>query len=339
MTMGAIQVVTTAHWDGDPRLNRHVAYLTAAGKRAGIVSFSGHRRPIALLRALVHIARTRAEVFILPDPELYFPGSLVARLTGRRAVIDIHEDYAKAAQARQWVPAPLRPLVAALAAGVVALGRATAWRVMVAAPELSREGDHLVLNIPDPADLSPDPYDGSKRLVYIGDLTLARGALAMVDVVAALDDSYELTLIGRADPETLEAINRRVSDLDVVHRVVITGRLSHSSAWERAKGSLVGLNLLEPVPAYIEAVATKLWEYMSIGLPPLVSDLPGQARMISRIDPDLVCANPVAAAETIEALSRDHDRRRQLGERARTLLEEAWTEHRPDRVVQEVVVP
>lgn len=339
MSSEGVLVVTTAHWEGDPRLNRHVAYLTNRATPADLVSFHTNRRPAALARALVCIARTKAAVVILPDPELYLPGSLVARLTGKRAVIDIHEDYTKTAQARQWIPRPLRSLVAFLAGGLIAMGRATAWRVMVAAPELARDHDYVALNIPDPGALSPASYDGSNRLVYVGDLTVARGALAMVDVLAALDDTYELLLIGRAGPETLRLIRERSAERNVLDRVVITGRLPHTEAWERASGSLVGLNLLEPVPAYREAVATKLWEYMAVGLPPLVSDLPGQARLLSRVDPDLVCAGPEDAAAVIGELGRDHERRRALGDRARATFEDAWAANRPDRVVQEVVLP
>lgn len=339
MRPGEVLVVTTAHWEGDPRLNRHVTYLTQGGTRADLVSFHTYWRPAALGRALASIARTKASVVILPDPELYLLGSLVARLTGKRAVIDIHEDYAKTAKARHWIPRPLRPLVALLAGGLIALGRAAAWRVMVAAPELARDGDHVALNIPDPADLSPAPYDGSKRIVYVGDLTPARGALAMVDVLTALDDGYELLLIGRAGPETLQLINERSAEGGVSDRVVITGRLPHADAWERASGSLVGLNLLQPVPAYVEAVATKLWEYMAVGVPPLVSDLPGQARLLATIDSDLVSTSPESAAAMIEELSRDHERREALGHRVRSTLEDAWVANRPDRVVQDVVVP
>jgi hypothetical protein len=72
---------------------------------------------------------------ILPDQDLFLLGSLAVRLTGKRPVIDIHEDYAKAAAARSWIPGYLRPIVGLLARLAVALGRWAAWRAIVAAPE------------------------------------------------------------------------------------------------------------------------------------------------------------------------------------------------------------
>jgi glycosyltransferase involved in cell wall biosynthesis len=89
----------------------------------------------------------------------------------------------------------------------------------------------------------------------------------------------------------------------------------------------------------MEAVATKLWEYMAIGLPVVVSDLPGQSRVVSQIHADLVCPTPVEAADVIRRLADDPELRRTLGEQARRLVEEKWEASRPDRVVQSLLEP
>jgi glycosyltransferase involved in cell wall biosynthesis len=339
MTQRVVEIVTTAHWEGDPRLNRHVRYLRDAGHAATLTSFGSSSRIAAMWRGSIAIARSEADVVIIPDPEMFFLGSLIARVTGVSPVIDIHEDYGKAAMARAWVPPWTRWFVKAVATLAVWCGRLVSWRVLVAAPELARQNDHVALNLPDPESLPPGENHGSRRLVYVGDLTEARGATAMVQMLAALDNSFHLLLIGGADPDTVDSILGSAKDLGVADRLEMTGRLTHGEAWRLARGALAGLNLLEPVPAYRLAVATKLWEYMAIGLPPIVSDLAGQGQLISRIDPELVCSTPEQAATAAKLLASDPGRRAAIVEQGRRLLEDAWEESRPDLAVQRVVEP
>jgi glycosyltransferase involved in cell wall biosynthesis len=332
-------IVSTSHWAGDPRLNRHLDYLAAVGRTGTLTTFSSEPRLVALWKSLKEIATTRAGHVLMPDPDLFFLGSLVARITGKKPVIDIHEDYGKAAMAREWVADWARPLVRALADLAVALGRLAAWRVLVAAPELAQKGDHVALNIPDPARLRPSPYDGSKRIVYVGDVTKARGALAMVEMLSGLDESFCLVMVGRVSPETADEISATAAQRGVEARIELTGQIEHDRAWAAARGSLVGLNLLADVPAYREAVATKLWEYMSIGLPPVVSDLPGQRRLLSRLDSALIAASPGEAAQIVKDLDSDPVRRSTLASACRRLVEDAWAENRPDLAVQGVFEP
>ena len=339
MSGNDVAIVSTAHWQGDPRLNRHVTYLERAGHHVTLSTHSDQTRPAALIGALRDIWSGEGRIVILPDPELFVLGSLVARLRRRLAIIDIHEDYAKAAMARPWIPDLLRPFVKVLAALNSRIGRGIAWRTMTAAPELTRTGDHVVLNLPDPASVDPMPFRGDKSLVYIGDLTIARGAVEMVEVLSHLDETFSLTLIGPASQEVNTAITSVASKLGVATHVKKPGRLAHSEAWTAAGGSLAGLSLLADVPAYREAVATKVWEYMAHGIPPVVSDLPGQRRLVSQLDASLICGSPKEAAAAIRRLADDQAKRTELGERARSLVEKAWSEHRPDLAVQSVVEP
>lgn len=339
MIDNVVAIVSTAHWQGDPRLNRHVSYLQAAGYQVTLSTHSDKPRGAALLGALSGIWRGDGRRVILPDPDLFVLGSLVARLRRKLPILDIHEDYAKAAMARPWIPDYLRPIVRALASLNTVIARAVAWRTMTAAPELSTEGDFLVLNLPDPASVDPSPYEGDRRLLYIGDLTLARGAVEMIEVLSHLDETFELVLVGPTDVEVGKTISEIAAKLGVSGRVITTGRLSHREAWTTASGSLVGLSLLTDVPAYREAVATKLWEYMAHGIPPVVSDLPGQRRLIAQLDESLICRSTAEVAAAIQDLVGDVAKRIQLGRSARSLIEKAWADNRPDLAVQSVVAP
>lgn len=339
MSPRSVEIITSAHWEGDPRLNRHVRYLKDAGHETSLKSHRGLSRLASMRAAFLSILRSEADVVIIPDPEMFFPGSVAARITGKSPVIDIHEDYGKAAMARPWVPEWARIIVRTLATILIWLGRAAAWRVVVAAPELARTGDFAVLNLPKPESLPFAHYEGSKRLVYVGDVTEARGATSMVRILADLDDRFELLLIGDCAPDTAASIAATSRELGVNDRIEMTGRLSHEEAWRLASGCLAGLSLLGPAPAYRRAVATKLWEYLAVGLPPIVSDLPGQRQLVSQIDPDLVCSSSDQVAQVATSLASDPARRAAAADKGRRLLEEAWKENRPDLAIQAVVEP
>jgi glycosyltransferase involved in cell wall biosynthesis len=334
-----IVIVTSAHWEGDARLNRHLRFLREAGHSCQLVGRSDQPRVRAMISALRVITTTRAELVILPDPELFVLGSVAARLTGKRPLIDIHENYPKTAAERSWVPAPFRPIIAMAARLTVEVGRRLAWRVVVAAPELARSDDTLVSHAQNPADYLPNPGSPQPQLVYVGEVTPARGAFEMIEMLAQLDPRFDLVIVGKAVGETKTAIEAMALRLGVSDRVSLAGRLPHEEAWDKARHALAGLNLLRPVPAYREAVATKILEYMAAGLPPVVSDLPGQAALVSQIHPDLVCGDIEAAASIVQRLWEDPVLRQEIVDRGRELVSTMWAEQRPDLALQRAVSP
>jgi glycosyltransferase involved in cell wall biosynthesis len=221
----------------------------------------------------------------------------------------------------------------------VSSGRLASWRVVAAAQELARAGDAVVLNIPDPDILVPAPLRHMTQLVYVGDVTPARGLETMLEVLSHLDNSFTLLVIGRAGTDAATTLRSAAQRLGVTERVKVTGRLEHAEAWSLAGGSLAGLNLLSAAPAYLNAIATKVWEYMAIGLPPVVTDLPGQARLVANIDGALVCQSPKEVAAVVRRLGEDRVFWQRVSDRGRALVEEAWGEHRPDIVIQSTIRP
>jgi hypothetical protein len=131
----------------------------------------------------VAVWKERPDAVILPDPELFVIGALVARIRGIKAVADIHEDYSRAAYGRKWIPGWLKPIFAALAGVNDWLARRSAHVVVVAAPELSDADSVLVMNTPNPDDfIVPDETVDTPTVVYVGDVTEARGALSIAEL-------------------------------------------------------------------------------------------------------------------------------------------------------------
>ena len=53
-----------------------------------------------------------------------------------------------------------------------------------------------------------------------------------------------------------------------------------TQAWALGAGAWAGLLLLAPTPAFVEAVPSKLYEYLACGLPVVTTDLPRSAALV-----------------------------------------------------------
>lgn len=281
------------------------------------------------------IWRSEASTVILVDPELFVVGTLVARTRRKAVIIDIHEDFAKAVAARTWVPDAFRPAVSRIAKLNDRIGRLLATTVIVAAPELATVGSQTVLNIPDPSEFDHAAHLDSGRVVYVGDVTIARGALEIAELAALMPD-IEIVVVGRVSREVSEQMNVTAGK---EAKLTLVGQLPHDQAWQLASGATAGLSLLHALPAYNDAVATKLWEYCAAGIPPIVSNLPGQKKFVQNLDQSLACDTLEDVAILIRRLAENGKWASDISKRCRFFAEEAWQEYRPDLALYRAVAP
>ena len=87
------------------------------------------------------------------------------------------------------------------------------------------------------------------------------------------------------------------------------GRLTPRHSWEVASGAWAGLCLLEPTPAFVDAVPSKLYEYLMAGIVPVVTDLPRQRQLVHEASSGMVVADGAGAAAAL-VLMEKHPRER-----------------------------
>lgn len=291
--------------------------------------------PRVLRRAL----HRRADLYAFHDPELLPAAFLLRLLSGRPVIYDVHEDVPASIRNRRYLPPPLRPLVAALYRFVEHLVLPLLAGLTLADEAYGRYYRRrravTVLNYPllTYADLyEPLPASGreSLTLVYTGSVTRLRGLCEMIALVDRLRPRFpglRLRVVGpMGSVADGEVARQMVKELGLADAVEFTGLVSHADVHRHILDADVGLALLHPDPNYVRSLPTKMFEYMMMGRPVVVSDFPlwqeivgsaGCGRAVPAMDLD-------AVATAVEGLLADAGLRRRMGEAGRKAVLERY---------------
>ena len=293
--------LSSVHPAGDPRITvKECAALAAAGHEVvfvcphpsddvvnGIRIHAISKRRGRLSRFLLGTRdvwraalRERADVYHLHDPELLVAGC-VLRAGGAAVIYDAHEDLPRQILAKPWIPAQLRRPVSLLAGVLESLLARTMSGVVAATPQIGarfkRQRMVVVQNFAIADELATSdnlPHDKRPAtFTYVGGIAAIRGAFEMIEAVRRLPGvlGARLTLAGLLSHDSLRSELATAAGWNLVDyfgwqtRAEIAKHLSHTRA---------GLLLLHPTPNYLESYPVKAFEYMTAGLPLIVSDFP-----------------------------------------------------------------
>jgi glycosyltransferase involved in cell wall biosynthesis len=286
---------------------------------------SGDRRARMSATALDVHRRARAlgaDLYHFHDPELMPAGLLLAR-SGVPVVYDAHEDLAATVLDKAWIRTRLRPPLARLVAGLEprAAGRLAA--VVAATPAIA-EGFAgcrcevvTVNNFPelgefrdvDRSDPAPEP-----AVCFVGAITAIRGIEVMVEAVAKTD--ARLLLAGRFESPAFADRLRALPGWSQVVHLGPVGRAELADVFGRAAAGVV---VFAPLANHVRAQPTKLFEYMSAGLPVIASKFPLWRDIVEGANCG-ICVDPLdpdALARAIRWIVGHPHEARELGENGR----------------------
>jgi glycosyltransferase involved in cell wall biosynthesis len=223
----------------------------------------GRRRSKAIraARREIRTLNPGVDLVLLHDPELLLS---VWGLRGLPPVVwDVHEDTAAAVTLKPWLPRLARRL-AALAVSLLERRAEREHHLLLAESSYLarfRRAHPVVPNTTWVPGQVPPP--GADRVVYLGHLTRARGAVEMVELGRVLGATVTLELIGTADDEVRPLLEEADRTGDLVWR----GFVPNDIALRQVEGALAGLSLLHDEPNYRHSKPTKVIEYMARGVP------------------------------------------------------------------------
>jgi glycosyltransferase involved in cell wall biosynthesis len=251
------------------------------------------RKAIKAARAALKRGAKDADLLLIHDIEL-----LLALPRKRPPTVwDVHEDTAAAMVAKTYLPEPFRNALPPVIRGMEE--RAERRMHLILAEESYRDrfaGDHPVVPnltyVPETPPLCP----GDNRIVYIGQVAQARGALEMIELARRLQPhGIRMDLIGPADADVRPLLRdaQREGVLDWF------GYVPNKHALRMAEGALAGLSLLHDLPNFRESTPTKVIEYMSRGIPVITTPLTRAASLVGRVDAGTIV--PFGDVETVVA--------------------------------------
>jgi glycosyltransferase involved in cell wall biosynthesis len=271
-----------------------------------------------------------ADFYQFHDPEL-IPVGLKLKRRGKAVIFDSHEDTARQLVGKPYLDPVSRRVLPALFSAYERFA-CTRFDGIIAATPTIRDA-FLKIN-PVSVDINNfpiiDEFDDAlpwtmkqAQVCYVGAISGIRGVRQMVEAAALLRSGAGLHLAGRFFDPVAEAEVRtlpgwqRVSDLGFLDRAGVRDLLSHSIA---------GMVTLLPLPNHVDSLPTKMFEYMSSGIPVIASDFPLWREIVEGnrcgicVDP----LDPKAIAAAIDYLVSNPDIAKSMGERGRQAVLEKY---------------
>ena len=249
-----------------------------------------------------------SDLYHFHDPELIFVGLKLLR-DGKKVIFDVHEDTASQIQDKYYIPKPLRLI---LYFAYKQLNRYASGKFHLVLAEQSYVSIYqsftkdykVIYNFPDVAYLSP--YRIEKRsgngIFYIGGVSDERGLSITIEALKILQQKgidFFMHYIGPIyDSGSIERL-----PLEGIERnIKFYGPLILDKGFEISKECKIGLSILQPIKNYTTSYSTKIFEYMSVGLPVITSNFPLYKRIIESKNSGF-CVDPYNAKELAEKIA------------------------------------
>lgn len=285
--------------------------------------------------AFVLALRAGGKVFHLHDPEL-LPVGLALKLLGKRVIYDAHEDLPRQILAKQWIHPRLRPAIAAAAELFENFAARTMDAVVAATPHIAlrfrRVNPRTVVvnNYPKLSEMfeTSDSSSKERALCYVGAISSARGLTEMLRAAKLCDATLHLAGI-LSPPDLLDEINAAAAG---GARVVYHGVLDRAGVARLMATSSVGIVCFHPAPNHLKSQPTKLFEYMSAGIPVVASDFEYWRDIVEKNDCG-ICVNPFSAEEIAAAADRllsSPDAAARMGKNGRELVKREFSWEREE---------
>jgi glycosyltransferase involved in cell wall biosynthesis len=276
-----------------------------------------------------------ADLYHFHDPEL-IPVGLLLKVLGYKVIYDAHEDTPRSLLGgRDYIPNSLSKATSCLIETIENLAAKHFSAVIAATPAIERRFKNLLSNscninnypfINELQALSVPTWANREFAVaYAGVIDWGRGLREMVQAMGLISKrlAVRLKLAGNFPSEQARLIATDLSGWSCVDEMGYLRRRELSCMLSTVRAGLV---LFHPSPNHLEALPTKMFEYMSAGIPVIASNFPLWKKIIQEEKCGL-CCDPLKPEEIAQAIHWifDHpDQAQKMGERGRRAVMEKY---------------
>jgi glycosyltransferase involved in cell wall biosynthesis len=272
-----------------------------------------------------------ADIYHFHDPELMPIGGML-KVLGKRVIYDVHEDYSGAMEGKKWIPRSLRAAAASAVTGGEIAFSSVYDRVIAATPRIAlkfpRRKTRVVQNFPWTNELyrsnAPKYPEREPIAAYVGAISNFRGLREMSQAVALTAKELPVRLVTAGKVFAgAEAESAEQTTGGLVEHLGLLNRNQVADLLARAR---VGLMLLHPLQNYVAAQPTKLFEYMSAGIPVIASDFPLSRQLVESCGCGLLVdpLDPVAIATALVWLLQHPSEAEQMGRNGQRAVTERF---------------
>lgn len=272
-----------------------------------------------------------ADVYHLHDPELLLLARKLKKM-GKLVVFDSHENYALQITTKEYIPLILRPFVSKIYQQVE---RKLLKNVDASIIPCSfggknpLEGKTRIVEYINGYPLMNVFYDyysqdveKEKMICYAGGLSEQRGIRNLVKAAAL--SKVKLVLAGEFATEEFQ---QEIMSMPEMEFVEYKGKLDWTQLREIYQKAQIGMSVLLDNGQYniMDNLPTKVYEYMSMGLPVIISDSP--YNQIVQREGAGICVDSSNADEIADAINRliNHsEEAKNMGLKGRRLIKEKW---------------
>ena len=260
---------------------------------------------VKMLRLL---KKVDADVFQFHDPEL-IPAGLFLRAAGKKVIFDIHEDVPKQIQMKNYIPSRLRLIIGRLYGYLEKYVSTQLDGVVASVPSIYDKFEAsnrcLFRNFPDIRELPQKKAAGERnefRLFYPGSISRARGFLSILDALLLIDERIKFVVCGNFSDSAFEQECRRHKAWSLVD---YRGRVPLNEVYFIMAESDLGIQYVNDTPSYRIGYPVKVFEFLSIGVPVIISDIGNKRSLFG--DFAIFCepSNPAALAREIQLVLDD----------------------------------
>lgn len=270
-----------------------------------------------------------ADIYHIHDPEL-LPCALKLKRKGKKVIFDSHENYVMQLKHRAYLPKLIGSAIAKAyyfyeTAAVKKLDAVIFPCTMNGENIFQNRARHTVFisNAPMLAELydryNPDSVKAERTVVHVGTLSYERGITHLVK--AADKARVKLILAGKfVSSQYYESVTAMPEFRAVDYR----GFASREEVIDICSQANIGLSTLLDKGQYYLAdnLATKVYEYMSLGLPVIISETPYAQKLNEKYHFG-ICVNPENVDEIADAIAYILDNphfAREMGANGRSLV-------------------
>ena len=301
--------VTSVHSRYDTRIlenecvylarNHKVSLLVADGmddeNYAG-VSISSIYRPHGKFSRLLRsffllpfiLLMKNSDVYHLHDPELLFAG-LVMRISGRRVIFDVHEDYELDLRQKDWLPTWMRKLSARFYVILIQICFPKFSAIITVTEKIASKlpgKASVIKNYPRAALIKKiDNIERPYTFCYLGSVSLKRGLAEIIQL--AKQSKEPMLLVGGF----ANASDRDFFEQNAPENISHIGYVPSKEVGQYLRQAQIGLHLVKDDTNLLEGIPVKVLEYVAHGMPVICSDSDAWRREFSYL-PSCYFVNP-----------------------------------------------